>query len=199
MVFLVVFLNNLCVPIPGDTALLTAGFLAQKGILSPWAAIATGTFACFMGANGAYLLGEKYGRRFLEKNRWMMITPKRFLKMERFFNQHGAKTVFFARFVALLHPVTGLLAGIWKTPWRPFLFYNLAGSLAYCALYTMAGYFFSQKWEMFKRGFGPVVLHVVLITAGLLVLGLFLRHTLGIFFSQFRPKGPQDKVKARKN
>ena len=190
VVFLVVFLNNLCFPIPGDTTLLTAGFLAEKGILTPWAVMATGAFACFMGANFGYGLGERYGRRFLEKNRWTMITPQRFLKMERFFNQHGAKTVFFARFVALLHPVTGLLAGIWKTPWRPFLFYNLAGSLAYSALYTMAGFFFREKWELFKHGLGPIVLNVVLIGAGLLILGLFLRHTLGIFLAQFRSKGP---------
>jgi membrane protein DedA with SNARE-associated domain len=187
MVFLVVFLNNLCLPIPGDTTLLTAGFLSEKGILSPWIVIAMATIACFTGATLSYGLGVKYGRRLLEKNRWLMITPKRFEKMERFFGLYGAKAVFFARFVGFLHPVTGLLAGIWQTPRRPFLVYNFAGSLAYASTYTMAGFFFRQKWEIFKHGLGPVILNIVLVGIGVLILGLFLRFTLHAFFSASSP------------
>jgi membrane protein DedA with SNARE-associated domain len=182
-------LNNLCFPIPGDTTLLTAGFLADKGILSPWAVIAVGALACFLGSNIAYLLGSRYGRRLLEKNRWLGVTPVRFRKMERFF----------ARFVGFLHPVTGLLAGIWKTPRRPFLFYNLAGALSYAATYTMAGYLFRQKWESFKHGVGPVVLYVILIGLGLLILGLFLRRALHDFFLETPPAHPSSRVKSRRS
>lgn len=198
-IFLVVFLNNLCFPIPGDTTLLSAGFLAEKGMLSPWAVVATGTLACFLGSSVAYALGARYGRRLLEKSRWLRVTPGRFGKMRCFFAQHGAKTVFFARFVGFLHPVTGLLAGIWKTPRWPFLFYNLAGALAYTATYTMAGYLFRQKWENFKHGVGPVVLYVVLIGLGLLILGLFLRRALHDFFLEPPLKETTAKVKSRRN
>jgi membrane protein DedA with SNARE-associated domain len=117
--------------------------------------------------------------------------------MERFFAHHGAKAVFFARFVGFLHPVIGLLAGIWKTPRRPFLVYNLAGALAYAATYTMAGYLFRQKWESFKHGMGPVVLYVILIGLGLLVLGLFLRRALHDFFLEPPLKELPAKVKNR--
>ncbi len=199
VVFLVVFLNNLGLPIPGDTTLLTAGFLAEKGILSPWAVVATGTLSCFLGSCIAYALGARYGRRLLEKNRWLGAASGRFEKMESFFRQHGAKAVFFARFVGFLHPVTGLLAGVWKTPRRPFLFYNLAGSLAYAATYTLAGYFFRQKLEIFKHGLGPVVLYVILIGLGLLLLALFLRRALHAFFQEPPMKDPPTKIKSRKS
>jgi membrane-associated protein len=183
VVFLVVFLNNLCFPIPGDTTLLGSGFLAGKGILSFWAVVATGTLACFLGGNGGYWLGSHYGRRLLWKIPWLQSNPRRVELVERFFGKHGAKAVFFARFVALLHPVTGLLAGLWKTPLRPFLFFNLAGAFAYSLLYSLAGLFFGQRWEIFKSWLGPVALYAILIAAALLFLGLFLRRSIRVFFT----------------
>ncbi len=180
-VFSVVFLNNLCFPVPGDTLLLGGGFLAQKGVLSLWAVIATGTTAGFLGSNGGYWLGLRYGRSLLKKISWLRVRPEKFRQWERFFGKYGPKVVFFARFVALLHPVIGLLAGMWKTPWRPFLFYNLAGVFGYVTLYTLVGYFFGQKWEIFKSWLGPIALYAVLIFAALLTLGVFLRHAVHAF------------------
>jgi len=188
VVFLVVFFNNLCLPVPGDTTLLGAGFLAGKGIFSFWVVVATGTGACFLGGNGGYWIGLRFGHRILKKIRLLQITPERVEKGERFFEKYGAKVVFFARFVALLHPVTGLLAGMWKTPLRPFLFYNLAGALAYAVTYTLVGYFFGQKWELFKSWVGPIALYVLLIVVALLFLGLFLRRSIRAFFAGFSPK-----------
>jgi membrane protein DedA with SNARE-associated domain len=183
VVFLVVFLNNLCFPVPGDTMLLGSGFLVGKGIMSFWLAVATGTGACFLGAVGGYGLGFRFGRRFfLEKISWLQLKPKRVNQVERFFQRYGAKAVFFARFIALLHPVTGILAGMWKTPLRPFLFYNLAGAFCYSAIYTSVGFFFGERWDLFKSWVGPVFLYVILIAAALLTLGLFLRRSIQDFF-----------------
>ena len=182
VVFLVLFLNNLCFPVPGDSMLLGGGFLAQRGILHLWAVIAVGTGGCFLGGNGGYWIGSRFGRRFLKNNRWLQVTPERVAQMDRFFAKFGAKVVFFARFVALLHPVTGILAGIGKTPFRPFLFYNLAGAFAYSTLYALVGYFFGQRWEFFKGWLGPVALYTILIAAALFSLGLFLRNSIRTFF-----------------
>lgn len=184
----VVFFNNLCLPIPGDTTLLGAGFLVGKGTLSLGPVITIGAGACFLGGNGGYWIGRRFGHRLLKKFRWLQITPERVEKIEHFFERYGAKAVFFARFVALLHPVTGLLAGMWKTPLKPFLFYNLIGALAYSTTYTLIGYFFGQRWELFKSSLGPVVLYVLLIAAALFLLGLFLRRTIRTFFANFSHK-----------
>jgi membrane protein DedA with SNARE-associated domain len=195
VIFLVVFLNNLCFPVPGDTTLLGSGFLANKGILLLWAVIAAGTAASFLGCIGGYWLGARFGRRFLEDNRWLRIKPAKMKQWELFFEKYGPKVVFFARFVALLHPVTGLLAGMWKTPYRPFLIYNLAGSLGYSTLYALVGYFFGQRWEFFKSWMGPVALYGILIAAALVTLGFFLRSSIQAFF----PESPIKKPKKVKN
>ena len=184
VIFLVVFLNNLCFPIPGDTILLGAGFLSQKGDLSLWVSMVTGTAASFLGCTGGYWIGERLGHRLLTKMPWLHMTPKRIKHIEGFFEKYGPKAVFFARFVALLHPVTGLLAGMWKTPLRPFLIYNLAGSACYAAIYILVGYFFGQRWELFKSWIGPVALYTILIATALSILGLFLRNAIQGFFTE---------------
>jgi membrane-associated protein len=188
VVFIVLFLNNIGFPVPGDTVLLAGGFLVGKGILSFWIVVVMGTAGCFLGGCGGYWLGIRFGRRFLKKITWFRVTPERLKRMDHFFEKFGPKVVFFARFVALLHPVTGLLAGMWKTPLRPFLFYNLAGSAAYALIYTLAGYFFGQKWQIFKSWLGPVAFYALLITAALLFLALFLRHSVRSFFESFSSK-----------
>ena len=188
VVFIVLFLNNIGFPVPGDTVLLAGGFLVGKGILSFWIVVVMGTAGCFLGGCGGYWLGIRFGRRFLKKITWFRVTPERLKRMDHFFEKFGPKVVFFARFVALLHPVTGLLAGMWKTPLRPFLFYNLAGSAAYALIYTLTGYFFGQKWQIFKSWLGPVAFYALLITAALLFLALFLRHSVRSFFESFSSK-----------
>jgi membrane protein DedA with SNARE-associated domain len=195
VVFVVVFLNNLCFPVPGDTTLLGGGFLANRGILSLWAVIATGTGACFLGGCGGYWIGLRYGRRLLKKIRWLQIAPEKVRQLEQFSQKFGPKAVFLARFVALLHPVIGLLAGMWKTPFRPFLFFNLLGALAYATLYALVGYFFGQKWEIFKSWIGPVAFYGFLIAAALLTLGMFLRHAVQAFFPGHSP-GKRTRRKA---
>ena len=188
IVFLAVFFNNLGLPIPGDMTILWAGFLGQRGDLSLWAVIAAGTAGCFLGGDGAYGIGRGFGHHVLKKIRWLQVEPQRVEHVEHFFKSYGAKAVFLARFVALLHPVTGLLAGMGKTPWRPFLFYNLAGSAAYAALYALGGYFFGQKWEAFKTWMGPIALYVFLLVLALLLLGWFLRRSIRALFAGLSPK-----------
>ncbi len=176
---LVVFLNNLGVPVPGDTIILAAGFFSAKGHLSLWAAWLSGTVGCFMGANAGYWIGLRYGHPLLRKIKWINMTPDKIARVERFFEKHGAKAVFFARFVALLHPVTGLLAGTGKTPWRPFLFYNALGSAAYVCLYIFGGYYFGERWGLVRVWMGDAVLYLILI------LAIFIAAFLGLLLWRF--------------
>jgi membrane protein DedA with SNARE-associated domain len=173
---LVVFFNNLGLPVPGDTILLAAGFFSAKGNLSVWAAWFSGTIGCFMGANGGYWIGTRFGHPLLRKISWIKMTPEKINRIEKFFEKYGAKAVFFARFIALLHPVTGLLAGTGKTPLRPFLFYNLMGSAAYVCLYVLGGYYFGERWGLVRVWIGDAVLYLILILAILIAafLGLLL-------------------------
>ena len=111
LVFIVAFLNNLGVPLPGETILLGAGFVLGKTADSLWQPVVAGTVACFLGGICAFWLGRRLGHGGLEKIRWLHLTPERLKWPEWFFKRHGAKTVFIARFIFLFPPVVVESAG----------------------------------------------------------------------------------------
>jgi membrane protein DedA with SNARE-associated domain len=117
LVFIVVFLNNLGFPLPGETILLGAGFVLGKTGDSLWLPVAAGTAASFLGGICAFWMGRRLGLVRLEKIQWLHLTHKRLKWPEQFFKHHGAKAVFIARFIALFPPIAAnLLAGMAKMP-----------------------------------------------------------------------------------
>lgn len=194
IVFIVAFLNNLGLPLPGETILLGAGFVLGKTADSLWQPVVAGTAACFLGGICAFGLGRRLGRGSLEKIHWLRLTPERMQWPEQLFKRHGAKTVFIARFIFLFPPVVvNLLAGMSKMPRRTFLFYNLTGSAAYATFYTLIGYFFGKKWKLLEIWLGPTALYLVLTGIVILVLGLIFRHSVSGYWVRLFPKGRQQK------
>jgi membrane protein DedA with SNARE-associated domain len=185
LVFIVAFLNNLGVPLPGETIMLGAGFALGKTADSLWQPMVAGTAACFLGGIGAFLAGRQLGHSGLGKIHWLHLTPDRMKWPERLFKRHGDKTVFIARFIFLFPPVVvNLLAGMSKMPWRVFLFYNFTGSAAYATTYTLIGYFFGKKWKLIEAWLGPTALYLILAGIALIVLGVIFRKS----FSEFLPR-----------
>ena len=184
LVFIVAFLNNLGLPLPGETILLGAGFVLGKTADSLWQPVVAGTAACFLGGICAFGLGRRLGRGGLENIHWLHLTPERMKWPERFFKGHGAKTVFIARFIFLFPPVVAnLLAGMSKMPWRTFLFYNLTGSAAYATTYILIGYCFGKKWKLLEAWLGPTALYMILAVIVFMVLGVIFRHSVTRFWA----------------
>jgi membrane protein DedA with SNARE-associated domain len=182
LIFIVVFLNNLGAPLPGETILLGAGFILGKSAGSLWEPMMAGTAACFLGGSCAFWLGRSLGQSGLGRIHWLHLTPERLKWPERFFKRHGAKAVFIARFIPLFPPVAAnLLAGIAKMRWRIYLFYNLIGSAAYTTSYILIGYFFGKKWKRLEAWLGPTALYLILAGIVLLVLGVIFRHSISKF------------------
>jgi membrane protein DedA with SNARE-associated domain len=189
LVFIVVFLNNLGIPLPGETILLGAGFILGRAAGSLWQPMAAGTAACFLGGICSFWLGRRLGHTGLERVHWLHLTPKRLKWPERFFKRHGAKAVFIARFIPLFPPVAAnLLAGMAKMPWRIFYFYNLMGSVVYALCYTLIGYFFGMKWKLLQASLGPTALYLILAGITLIALGVIFRRYLSEFLVRLFPK-----------
>jgi membrane-associated protein len=185
LVFIVAFLNNLGFPLPGETILLGAGFVLGKTGDALWPPVMAGTVACFLGGICAFGLGRRLDPDGLGKIRWLHLTPERLRWPERFFAQHGAKTVFIARFIFLFPPVVvNLLAGMAKMPWRTFLFYNLTGSAAYATTYVLIGYYFGKKWKLLAAWLGPGPLYLVLTGLVIGVLGVIFRKALAGYWTR---------------
>jgi len=194
LVFIVVFLNNLGFPLPGETILLGAGFVLGKTGDSLWLPVAAGAVASFLGGICAFWMGRRLGLARLEKIHWLHLTHKRLKWPERFFKRHGAKTVFIARFIFLFPPVVvNLLAGMSKMPWRTFLFYNLTGSAAYSTTYILIGYFFGKKWKLLEAWLGPTALYLMFAGLVIVILGVIFRHSVSGYWVRIFPKEHRQK------
>jgi membrane protein DedA with SNARE-associated domain len=120
------------VPVPGETALLTAGVLAGTGKLSLPVVVLTAVAAAVLGDTVGYWLGRRGGRTLLRaRGPFAGLRAEALEHGERFYARHGAKTVFLGRFVPGVRIVAATTAGASAMPWPRFAVYNVAGALAW--------------------------------------------------------------------
>ena len=172
----IVGLESAGLPLPGETTLLAASYLAATGHLSLPLVIATATVGAVLGDSFGYLAGRRGGRRFLERHgRWLGVSPEKLARADGYFVRHGAKTVFFARFVALLRILAGPLAGASKMPYRRFLAANTAGAVAWATTMGTLAYFFGKPVAAFLASLGVWALVALAV---LVVLRFVLKRAL---------------------
>jgi membrane protein DedA with SNARE-associated domain len=140
--FLLVGAESLGVPLPGETALIIAGtFAGTTHHLNPWLIFAVASAAAITGDNIGYWVGDKGGYALARRYGHKVRLDERKLKTARYlFDRHGAKVVFFGRFVSVLRTYAAFLAGTSKMPWRKFLPANAAGGIIWAGVYTLASY-----------------------------------------------------------
>jgi len=146
-------LENTGIPVPGETILLLASFLAysQHELQLQWI-IVIATAAATLGDNLGFTLGFYGGRRLLERYQSFFRIQKDTLeKGERLFAHYGAVTVFFARFVFGMRIIAGPMAGVLRMPWRRFLIFNFLGALVWVTVISGAGYLFGRHWEHLEQ------------------------------------------------
>jgi len=173
VVFLGVFLENAGLPVPGETALLAGAALAKFGDLSlPWV-IVTAIGGATLGDNLGFLIGRWGGRALAERHgRKVGLTERRLKEFDRFFERHGAKTVFIARFVTGLRVFGAVLAGSSGLRWRKFLFYNATGAVAWSSAVAAAGYALAYSWATLERWIGRSGVIALIIVAALMAVML---------------------------
>src|SRR5579872_2539687 len=171
-VAVVLLLENAGIPLPGETTLLFATFLAySERHLTLWGIICVGIIACTVGDNLGYWIGYHGGRPLLEHQRRIFrISHAHLQRGERFFERYGSFTVFFARFVFGLRILAGPLAGVLKMPWRNFFLFNFLGAALWVSVIASLGYFFGSRWEALAGDLErvEVALVVVVIVGGLI-------------------------------
>jgi membrane-associated protein len=130
--FATVCLESAGLWLPGETALITAAVLAAKHHLSIEAVIVVAAAAAVIGDNIGYWIGRKAARPLLYRYPRVRRHADRVLPpAERFFERHGGKAVFLARFFGGLRVTGAWMAGITQMSWWRFLFWNAAGGIVW--------------------------------------------------------------------
>jgi undecaprenyl-diphosphatase len=159
------------VPVPGESALITAGVLAHDGRLQIELVLAIAIVAAIVGDNVGYLIGRTGGRRLLERPGFMAAHRRKLLQAsEPFFAKHGPKAVFLGRWVVGLRIAAAWLAGANRMPWRVFAFWNALGAFAWATSVGMLAYALGPTAEGVLEQAGVAGLAIVTLAAACYLL-----------------------------
>jgi membrane-associated protein len=165
-------IENAGIPVPGETVLLMASFLAysEHDLRLSWI-IVVATLAATVGDNLGFALGYYGGRPLLTRYQAAFrIRDRTMARGESLFARYGAVTIFFARFVFGMRIIAGPMAGVLRMPWKKFVVFNFLGAGLWVTVISGAGYLFGQHWgrlvrvvQRFDIGVAIVALLVVAI------------------------------------
>ena len=146
--------------LPGDSLLFAAGTFAALGALNIWFLLGLLMFAAVLGDTVNYSIGHYLGDRAYNI-KWI---KKEYLdKTHAFFEKHGGKAIFLARFVPIVRTFAPFVAGIGKMDYSYFITYNLVGGVTWVAIFTLLGYFFGNL-EFVQKNFELVIIAIILIS-----------------------------------
>jgi membrane protein DedA with SNARE-associated domain len=176
-VALVVGLESMGIPLPGETILVLAAiYAAADPALNIWMVIAAATIGSIIGDNAGYYIGKHYAYTLLVRYGHRIGLSSTRIKVGQYlFRRHGGKVVFFGRFVALLRILAAFLAGVNHMPWPSFLIANAAGAVLWATSFGVGGYFFGVLLLKLHHSLA-VVVFVLALGAFFLVGFLINRH-----------------------
>lgn len=146
VLFAVICAESLGLPLPGETILFAASFLASTGQLHFAGVAVIAIAAAVLGDNIGYVIGRWGGRRLVDRyGSRIGITPGHLLHTERFFLRFGPKIVIGARFIPVLRQLNGIVAGGARMPWKRFVVYNFLGAFFWVGTWTTAIYLLGDQ------------------------------------------------------
>ncbi|TCK25678.1 DedA family protein [Pseudonocardia endophytica] len=177
----VIGLESLGIPLPGEIVLVSAALLSSRHELdvSPTGVAVAASIGAVVGDSIGYAIGRRYGMPLFE---WLgrrfprHFGPGHVTVAERLFSRWGVWAVFFGRFVALLRIFAGPLAGALKMPYYKFLAANVTGGIVWAAGTTYAVYYLGIIAETWLKRFSWIGL-VVAVVGGLVIAWYTRRRT----------------------
>jgi membrane-associated protein len=130
--------------LPGDSLLITAGLVAATGHLNIWWLNALLIVAAIVGDSVGYAIGRRLGPRLFTRPKSLLFNPRHVERTRVFYERHGARTIVIARFVPIVRTFAPVVAGVGQMQYRRFVFYNVAGGIAWVTSMTWAGYLLGQ-------------------------------------------------------
>lgn len=144
-VFLGILLENLGLPLPGETITIAGGFLAGGQELNYWLVLGSAIAGATVGGICGYWIGRYGGWPLLLKlGQIFRIREEKLLKLKTDFGENAPKAVFFGRFISLLRVFASPLAGIVQMPFLKFMVYNVAGAMAWASVMVTLSFFIGQ-------------------------------------------------------
>ncbi|MBE3068050.1 MAG: DedA family protein [Chloroflexi bacterium] len=165
LLFVVIFMETgfVVTPfLPGDSLIFAAATFAARGALNPWLMFILLSIAAVAGDTANYWIGHAIGAKaYTGEVKW--IKKEYMDRTHAFFEKHGDKTIFLARFVPIIRTFAPFIAGVSEMSYGHFITWNLVGGVTWVATFTLLGYFFGNI-PFVQDNFELVIIAIVLIS-----------------------------------
>jgi len=165
LLFLIIFMETGVVVtpfLPGDSIIFAAATFAARGALNPWVMFILLSIAAVAGDTANYWIGHHVGARaYTGEVKW--IKKEYMERTHVFFEKHGGKTIFLARFVPIIRTFAPFVAGVSQMPYGFFIRWNIIGGVVWVAIFTLLGYFFGNI-PFVQQNFELVIIAIIVIS-----------------------------------
>jgi membrane protein DedA with SNARE-associated domain len=176
-VFIGILLENLGVPLPGETITIVGGFLAGSGELNYWLVLGTAAMGAFIGGIGGYFVGNYGGwKTILAVAKIFRIQELQLEEIKTKFSDNAVRAVFFGRFIPLIRIFSSPMAGVVEMPFNKFLAVNLAGAVTWASVMTTLAFFVGRivSLEQLLEWVSKFAILALFIAIGLITVPIWL-------------------------
>jgi membrane-associated protein len=173
--FLVIFCETGLVVtpfLPGDSLLFGLGTFAALGLLNIEWLLTLLAIAAVAGNMVNYAMGKFLGPKVFHKDNARFLNKEYLERAHNFYERHGGKAIVIARFIPIIRTFAPFVAGIGKMSYLRFIIYNIAGSVAWVALFILGGYYFGNLPAV-RRNFTFVIFAIIIVSVLPVVIEYF--------------------------
>jgi membrane protein DedA with SNARE-associated domain len=175
-VFAAAFLEVIFPPIPSEVIFPLVGYTAQNRGLGLENAISMATVGALGSTAGAvliYFISGKVGRAAIARfGKRVRISEHEIEKAENWFEKYGSIAVFTGRMMPGIREIISIPAGIAQMNFVKFVGYTFAGSVLWCVILTLAGYYLGEAWSRFSEQASSAFTIVTFIIIAILIAGI---------------------------
>jgi len=150
-VFFLMALESMIAPVPSELVMPFAGFLIFTGHFDPWAVMIASSLGSIVGSLLSYGMGMLGEPVVLRYGRYLLLNPHHLEWTKKFFNRHGGKTIFIARFIPVVRHLISIPAGLARMPLTPFIIYTLVGATLWNGFLTYLGVRLKENWRLIQQ------------------------------------------------
>lgn len=150
--------------LPGDTLLFGAGLAASQGRFSLFWLIFWTALAAIIGDNVGYSIGRRAGPRIFKKKDGILFRQEYLQKSEKFYEDHGGKTIILARFTPIVRTFAPVVAGAGKMTRQRFLIFNIVGGILWTGGLSILGYFIGNRIPHLDKYIELVIIGVMVVS-----------------------------------
>ncbi len=152
--------------LPGDSLLIIAGILASQGVLNIWLLLPMLFIAAVFGDNLGYYTGEKFGKKLMNKDKFLFLRREHLEKAKKFFDEKGHIAITLCRFVPAVRTFVPIVAGASEMDRKIFFKFNLLGGFLWAVVITLVGYLFGKVLpvEVIDKYLTLIIIGIVLLS-----------------------------------